>query len=216
MGADFEAFLNADDLDLLATARDGLTTITRAEADELIRLAEAADREPAFSNLLMYPEMLPEDRRNATLAAALAGELGPARVMAVVIGLGSWMVDDEVGAEFARGLLARVVEPAGGRALPMRASLTLSSYAQFLSADEVVGALAVDDEGVRQNVLAAMLRAWGPEATRAAVESAAESGVLPESVAVAVTGRLDGGGLVLPLAALIPPRDEWATLAAGG
>ena len=64
-------FLIARDLDELQAARMEISEITRADADSLAAYVSSGGDTQGLANLLMYPEVIPEQLRISTVVAAL-------------------------------------------------------------------------------------------------------------------------------------------------
>jgi hypothetical protein len=221
-----ERFLTASDLAELRAARVAISSIDGDEARALHAIVAAWRDEQAVANLLMYPELLPEDDRTPALAEGLSGVHGDYPVLAAAVGLAAWVAGDEDAPAIAERLLALVDDPTTPLAIAVRAAVALGAYSEHVAPTDLVGALGHRHEAVRHNVLAAALTGWGAVETLDAVDAAAAAGLLADDVAdqarrVLVDAGLseldeplDDGHLVEPLLVPIPDLVAWEQTAA--
>jgi hypothetical protein len=213
--------LAASDLDVLLNAREAIETLGAKDVRALGELVQSWGDDQAMANLLMYPELIPDAHRTATLVEGLSGARGGYAVLAATIGLSKDTDGADEAPSIAERLLELVNDPQTPRVTMMRAAIALDAYAKFLDPAEFVTALSTSDEGIGQNVLAVAVRTWGPTATVAAARTAATRGVLDGAILAEVERRLDDAGLsevdepirhgriAQMLLPYVPDRREW-------
>lgn len=218
---DLERFLAASDLAELVAAREAIDAIDEGDAARLHAIVAQWRDEQAVANLLMFPELLPEDDRTPALAEGLSGAHGDYAVLAAAVGLCAWTAADDDAPAIAERLLTLVTDPATPDPIAVRASAALTVYAEHVAPTDLVAALATPSATVRHNVLAAALAGWGAVETLDAVAAAAAVGLVADEVVDdvrrAVVGAgvadldepLDDGHLVESLVTPIPDLTAW-------
>jgi hypothetical protein len=192
---DLERFLDANDPAELVAARRAMSTVDPADDAALHVIVADWRDEQAVVNLLMYPELLAQDDRTPALAEGLSGSHGDDAVLAACVGLAAWLAADDDAPAIAERLLRLVIDDATWSPIAVHASLALAAYAEHVAPTDLVCALVHDDPVVRHNVLAAVLGGWGGVEALAAVRAAADSGLVPRSVADEVHEAVVGAGL---------------------
>jgi hypothetical protein len=239
---DLERFLDANDVAELVSARRAIQAVDGDDAQTLHVIVADWRDEQAAVNLLMFPELLPDDDRTPALAEGLCGTHGDDAVLAACVGLAAWVAADDDAPAIAERLLLLVTEgatqPAAERAterateavtkaaISVHASVALGAYAEHVAPTDLVCALVHRDAVVRHNVLAAALGGWGGVETLAALRAAADAGLVPRAVAAdarttvvsAGLGDVDEaiahGRLVEPMTMPIPALVTWSETAA--
>jgi hypothetical protein len=208
------AFLRADDLDAIADARGRIRFISKIDAAALATVANEWSDEQAVANLLMYPEVIPQQARLATLRRGLGGDITDYATLAATVGLqrlapGDASDDDrrEIGAR-----LLHLIE-SGNATLSRRASLTIGDFVAYVVQDSLLRLLDHSDETVRHNILAALVTAMGSEGVTQAVQRAIDAGRLdPELREHVVQALAPSGGTSVaevPLLEYIPNLRDW-------
>jgi hypothetical protein len=180
---DLERFLDASDLVELVAARSVINGIDGTDARMLHAIVAQWRDEQAVANLLMYPELLPEDDRTPALAEGLSGVHGDYAVLAAAVGLAGWTSADDAAPAIAERLLAIVADEAIPTPIAVRAAAALIAYAEHVPPTDLVAGLAHADPDVRHNVLAAVLTGWGAVEALDAVAAAAVVGIVSQDVA---------------------------------
>jgi hypothetical protein len=180
---DLERFLDASDLVELVAARSAITGIDGADALVLHTIVAQWRDEQAVANLLMYPELLPDDDRTPALAEGLSGVHGDYAVLAAAVGLAGWVAADDAAPAIAERLLGIVADNAVPTPIAVRAAVALGAYAEHIAPTDLVAGLAHADAAVRRNVLAAVLTGWGAVEALDAVAAAAVVGIVPQDIA---------------------------------
>lgn len=116
-------FLNSTDLDALLAARHALAAIEAEDETAVTSLLAAQDDPQAVANVLMYPEVAPDDVRVDALARALAAPADDYRALAAAVGVqhladlgGLSRADRDALAPALLSLLARAEEVVANRA----------------------------------------------------------------------------------------------------
>lgn len=156
MSPELRTFLAAEDLDELLDARSNIATLS-AEDSEVVRDVIAQWQQPqAVSNLLIHPNLLPEDVRLTCLFRGLAEHRVPYYVLAAIVGFQSIepnrLTTDE-NAKIATALWDVIAQTEG--VLAQRASLSFRAFASEVEAPAVLFLMAHSDKTVRHN-----LRSW--------------------------------------------------------
>jgi hypothetical protein len=223
------AFLAADELDVLSTLRDEITTIDRQEAAELSAVVQTWSDLQAVANLLFYPELIPRPDRLPSLVRGLASGDEGYLALAAVVGL-QRVPEDEI--PLAERLviaehLVRLVEHGPGPT-PARASLTLADFAQDLQPAVLLRLLDHPDPVVRHNLVVALLSGFGLARVLATADAEVAAGDLSASAASTLRDSLVEAGLDpddafldddevlasplgLPLLSYIPNYADWAS-----
>jgi hypothetical protein len=227
---DLERFLDANDVVELVSARRAIQAVDGDDAQTLHVIVADWRDEQAAVNLLMFPELLPDDDRTPALAEGLSGTHGDDAVLAACVGLAAWVAAEDDAPAIAERLLFLVTErtpdDTTAAAISVHASVALGAYAEHVATTDLVCALVDPDPVVRHNVLAAVLGGWGGVETLGALGAAANAGLVPHALADEVLATLvsagvadvdqaiDHGRLVEPVLVPIPALRVWAEPAA--
>lgn len=123
-GAELRDFLDAPDLEALRAAREALEGLDEDDDAHISAVVEDWAPPQALANVLMYPEVLPDDRRQDVLLRALGRPVTDYAVLAAAVGLQH---------------LADLDPPSGGQ----RAALLAALVAVVARADGVVRSRAL-------------------------------------------------------------------------
>jgi len=151
-----KALLAAEDLDDLGDAEDSIMFVTPGDAKAIRDILKEWDSPQAVSNLLMYPNLIPEDVRLASIFRGLDERKPAYYVVATVVGLARikpHMLSREDREGIASKLLAIIREAKDVRAT--RASAALGEFLRPSDAPLVIALTEHQDETVRHN-----LKAW--------------------------------------------------------
>lgn len=156
MSPELQSFLTAEDLDEVLDARGNLTALS-VEDTEVVRDVIAQWQQPqAVSNLLIHPDLLPEDIRLASLFRGLAEQRVAYYVLAAIVGFQSVdtpLLTANENAKIATALWEIIAQTEG--VLAQRASLSFRAFASEVDAPAVLFLMAHSDKTVRHN-----LRSW--------------------------------------------------------
>jgi hypothetical protein len=192
-----QSFLLSEELDELASLRDEITSIDRAEAAELSRVVSAWSDPQAIANLLMYPELIPEPDRLPSLMRGLATGANDYLALAAVVGL-QRIDDDEIPtgarADIARQLVL-LIEQSSIAPTPARATLTIGPFAQDLDPATLLRLLDHPDPAVRHNLLSALLDSFGVARVVATADGEVAAGRLSPEIAMLLRESLRQAGL---------------------
>jgi hypothetical protein len=168
-----DPFLHSRDLDeLLALRQEFAETPPDPESEAEIRavLDDWAD-EQAISNLLMHPQLIPEDQRNADVQRGLDDVENPYVRLAAVIGIGELdlsQITDIERQRFVTTLLDLIASD--GTVCADRASFSLVWVMRQPDAPEVLDCLAHPSPRVRHNILQGLLEMLGTSGLGALID----------------------------------------------
>lgn len=221
-----QRFLACDELDALAQQRQTLAELDADDTSAVLEVLYEWNEPLAVANVLMYPQLIEAAQRVRYLLAGLRDDHSYLQ-LAAIVGLqvlGRDNLRDSHRAEFVRLLVDKLEqEPA---IIPQRASVTL---VELIVADQLAlltRYLNHPDRVVRHNVVVAMVKAAGLEASRDQLDEALARALLsPESKAFAAERRAEidrviaAGGrrsdafiasnLSAPLLGYIPNLSDW-------
>jgi len=156
MSPELKAFLTAEDLDELSSARRMITALDDEDAAVVRLTLQQWDNPQAVANLLFNPNIIPEDLRLASLFRGVGERQVVYYVLAAVVGFQSIdpaeLVAEERGRVVAE-LLAILRKTSG--ILAQRASVSFQPFAREDDAPRVFALWAHPDDTVWHN-----LRAW--------------------------------------------------------
>ena len=156
MSPELKAFLTAEDLDELLSARRMITALDDEDAAVVRLTLQQWDNPQAVANLLFNPNIIPEDLRLASLFRGVGERQVVYYVLAAVVGFQSIdpaeLVAEERGRVVAE-LLAILRKTSG--ILAQRASVSFQPFAREDDAPRVFALWAHPDDTVWHN-----LRAW--------------------------------------------------------
>lgn len=155
------AFLEVDNLDELLAASKHLDDLSEEEQETVREVLRRWDGSLAVSNLLFYPNLMPEDIRMDSILRGLSESVEPWYVLAAVVGLQSIAAEDVSESERSLILdkLMHIMEEYKG-VLSSRASVSMSSFLRVGDAKRILRFLSHPNEATRWNVLAWLLRAY--------------------------------------------------------
>jgi hypothetical protein len=161
-----EAFLKAEDLDVLLRARGDIASLTSEESARVVSLIQGWSDRQAVASLLFHPDVMPVSIRFEALDRALHCSDIPYFVLAATVGLQGIRlaeVPSDKRAAFVQTLL-RLVESTS-TVLAGRASVTLASWLEGAGTSDILGELLslypVPDEGACRNIVAVVLATCG-------------------------------------------------------
>lgn len=211
--AELKAFLDAEDLDELLTARQSLNALNEEDIQTVRSVLQQWSNPQAVANLLFHPPLIPPDLRLASLLRGLAERQVVYFVLAAVVGLQS--ISSEELTELQRrrmidDLLSLISMTEG--VLACRASV---SGAHFLNGGDVPRVFALlnhNEKTVRHNLLAWLIRTFEGKGVEA-FAAAARACKLPDEVRQSAVERFSDylskrpeglASLIFPLYAYIP------------
>lgn len=195
MTSRIEPFLRSTDLDELLAVRQELDDApldAQSEAEVRVVLDEWTDLQ-AVSNLLMHPQLIPPDQRNAEVQRGLDDVENPYVRLAAVVGIGELdlsQITDIERQRFVTTLLDLIASD--GTVCAERASFSLVWVMRQPDAPDVLACLAHPSPRVRHNILQGLLEMLGtsglaallempglaaPEAQQAGGKAVAEAGI---------------------------------------
>lgn len=226
MNRELRQFLEAGDLDQLLVARSNIRLMAAPERESVEAILAGWSDTQAVSNLLMYPEVIPQNKRLDTVMRGLNSTGYPG--LAAVVGL-QHLSDDELPDDVRVRVAARLVELArqSQGILAARASAALPRFAADLAPEQLLSALAHSDDRVKHNALLSLLEIMGAEEIRAAVQANVQAGRLDAGTERFVAARLGqlypdnsqasaeaadaaASMLAVPVLGYIPNYAEWA------
>jgi len=212
--ATLKRFLSARDLDELQAARMEISEITRADADRLAAFATGEGDTQVLANLLMYPEVIPERLRIATVVAALQGDPSDYLLLAAVVGAGRMEFGEDHGPYVAERLLE--LSAYAGPPVSIRAAHSFGKVARFHDVRVAVARLGDLRPTERHNILAGLVNEFGIGEIRHALALCRELSLMDTGDIDAIEQALANGenypqsNLPIPLLTYIPNLDEWA------
>jgi hypothetical protein len=178
MSPELEAFLAAEDLDEVLNARGKIAAIA-ADDEASVRavLAEWRNRQ-AVSNLLLYPALIPEDIRLATLFRGLYERQVVYYVLAAVVGFHSLDAATIANAD-RRRVLADLIAVMRDTTdiLAQRASVSFSEFTKPEDAPQVFALMGHADKTVRHNARAWLFRTFQAAGAEALAAAGHQSGL---------------------------------------
>jgi hypothetical protein len=161
-----EAFLKAEDLDVLLRARGDIGSLTPEESARVVSVIQAWDDRQAVANLLFHPDVMPVSIRFEALDRALRSHDIPYFVLAATVGLqavGLADVPSDKRTTWIQTLLGLVQSTS--EVLAGRASVTLSSWSKDVGTADILPELLslypVPDESACRNIVAVVLARIG-------------------------------------------------------
>lgn len=149
-------FLSSSDLDALLAAREALASIAAEDETAVADLLAAQDDAQAVANVLMYPEVAPDDVRIDALVRGLAAPPEDYRALAATVGVqhladlgGLSPADRAALAPALLSLLARAVGLVATRAHIAMLALTRGASAEPLVRAALDGAALTAAQGER-------------------------------------------------------------------
>jgi hypothetical protein len=204
-------FLSSRDLDRLAAARDEIHEISASDVSRIRDIVESESDPQAVANLLMYPELIPPNDREAALAKALSGEPNYAMVAAVV-GVQRAAEANALSEAFRNAVAERLVLLAGSSldTIAARSTLALAELMDAVDLDEMLAVLERADEVVRHNLIAIAIPAVGAREIRQRLAALEAAGRLSDATVTDALRVLElRGPAALPRLVFVPNRDDW-------
>lgn len=181
MTPELEAFLTSEDLDEIQKAR-GKIEGRDVDDEAVIRaVLEQWQNHQAVSNLLLHPDLIPDDIRLETLFRGLYEQQVGYYVLASVIGFQSLDVSEMADVDRRRvlsDLLVVMRETTG--ILAKRASISFREFANVEDASQVFALIGHTDMTVRHNLRAWLFQTFAAVGTEALAVVGHESGVNEE------------------------------------
>jgi len=233
-------FLQADDLDALSNAREKLSTIDAEDQACIMHILQTGENSQEVANLLMYPELILQQKRIDYLMAGLNEGSESYLTLASVVGCDRLRLSD-VPAERREELIVRtlsIVENSVG-ILADRASVLIADKLWRLDemdAARIVGFLDHSSEVVQHNVLVALIPLVGLETLCEVLEGFVQAGIVSrigQSITEEKLSQIDGfskvrtiistvnsqqdsqhfdlGFLETSLLVYVPNYEEWCT-----
>ncbi|MFM2376614.1 MAG: hypothetical protein RLZZ165_1711 [Bacteroidota bacterium] len=230
MSKEFSDFLTSRELDHLMMLREDIPALDAEDHQVVAQLIGEGKSYQAIANLIMYPELIPEQERVQALLNGLRETENTYLVLAAIVGLGR--IPEEALPEPLRDTVVqevlRSLHQYGG-VIAERASVVLADKTWWLlstPASELVGLLGHPSGAVRHNVLVALIPLVGLVHLRGVIGEAVEEGRLSleaaretEEKLMAIEGfgkddtvdeeTFDLGMLTVPLLAYIPNFEDW-------
>ena len=181
MTPELEAFLAAEDLDELLTARQKIAALDTADTAVVRAVLQQWQNPQAVSNLLLNASLIPEEIRLPCLFRGLAKRTVAYYVLAAVVGLQGIDPAGLASAERERvlaELLAVLWDTTG--ILAQRASVSFQRFAGEADAARVFALLGHADATVRHNLRAWLFRTFQGRGVGPFVEAACRSGLAEE------------------------------------
>src|SRR5262245_48765771 len=153
------AFLTTEDLDDLLNARQAIKALDAADTAAVRSVLEQWHPPQAVANLLIHPDLVPEDVRLAALFRGLDDQKTPYLGLAAIVGLGG---EEKLSAEDRKRVAARLltVIRVTGDVRAERASVTLMSHAREADAPQLIALLGHSNKTVRHNLWAWLFHAF--------------------------------------------------------
>jgi hypothetical protein len=166
-------FLTATDLDELLARRQllGDAALDPSDEDEVLAVLREWTDLQAVSNLLMYPNVIPGDARNAEVQRGLDDVENPYARLAAVVGIGELdlsQINDIERHRFVHTLLDLIATD--GTVCAERASFSIVWLMRQPDTPEVLEALANPSPRVRHNILQGLLELLGSSGLAALLE----------------------------------------------
>lgn len=210
-------FLAADDLDVVADARAGLPGPDALTSARIAAVIDAWSDRQAVANLLLCPDLIPAAHRAGAVERALRGDDD---YLALAAASGSGVLGGSRLAEPERArLVAALLDLTASvdGLIARRAAASLASLTNALDVPDLITMLLHPDEGVRRNIVCALLPLLG---STSLAEILADRDEVSEEDAAAAAEALtaDGVGLdvpaselrVLPVLDYLPNLADWA------
>jgi hypothetical protein len=161
-----EAFLRAEDLDVLLRARGDIASMTSEQLACVVSVIKDWSDRQAVANLLFHPDVMPTSVRFEALDRGLHSRDVPYFVLAATVGLQGVPLADvpnDKRAAWIQILLGLVRSTS--RVLAGRASVTLASWLEGAGTSDILAELVslypVPDEGACRNIVAVVLATCG-------------------------------------------------------
>lgn len=181
-----EIFLRASDPDVAAEARRRLDEPGAAAKRRIGEILDAWEDPQGVANLLMFPSLLPDDRRVEILLRGLASKEPRYWVLASAVGLRRFDRDALEPEERGR-LVERLIAVAWRHAdFAIHATAALHRFLEECDAERVFPLLEHTDTDVRHNILAWLVSVVGLHGVGHFTRVAEASGVDPQTRDAAV------------------------------
>jgi hypothetical protein len=196
MSPQLRTLLTATDLDNLSSARDNISDLNYEDTEELIRILQKWTDTQAIANILMYPDLIPEDVRLDYVLKGLHENKVTYFALAAIVGLsvidiGTLTRDEQVKIVDKVIVLAKD----NGGAIADRASVFLADNLPYLQENhsaKIVGFLDHPSNLVKHNILVVLISLVGLENIRSFLDNAVECHQLSESAKQSVKETLSG------------------------
>ena len=171
--ATLRAFLAATDLDELLARRQELgdAPLDGADQDRVLAVLHDWTDLQAVSNLLMHPQVIPGEHRNAEVQRGLDDVENPYVRLAAVVGIGELdlsQINDIERNRFVRALLDLIAND--GTVCAVRASFSIVWLMRQPDTPEILETLAHPSARVRHNILQGLLELLGSSGLAALLE----------------------------------------------
>jgi hypothetical protein len=156
MSPELKAFLAAEDLDDVGDAHDKIKALTPDDKEAIRFVLKQWENAQAVSNLLIHPDLIPEDIRLTSLFRGLAGPRVAYYGLAAIVGfgqIGAEALSAEERKQVAAAFLEVIRKTNDARAT--RASVSIGTFIDENGIPQVVSLLEHRNDTVRTN-----LRAW--------------------------------------------------------
>lgn len=182
MSPELMAFLTAEDLDDVGDARNKIKELTADDrADVHSILAQWQDAQ-AVSNLLLHPDLIPEDVRLASLFRGLAEKRVAYYNLAAVVGfqeIKSENLSNEERDRVVSEMVAIMRKTTDARAA--RASLSIENFFTEKDAPQVLALVDHGEDTVRKNLRALLFNKFKHRDIEAFTAVVGQSGLEPEA-----------------------------------
>lgn len=228
MNSTLERFLRANDLDSLLSDSNILTELNAEDIKIIGDILQNGTDKQAIANLLMYPNLIPQDIRFECVFNSLQKPNYSYFLLAAIVGLDKLEFTSVEQQVTIFNQLISIIENNDG-VIGDRASNFLSSNLIFFHEDysaRIVHLLDHPSNVVRHNILSVLIPLIGLENIRSFMDNAVKSNQISETAHLYVERRLseikgfsedntvdgsilDLGTLSLPLLSYIPNLKDW-------
>lgn len=229
MNVNLKNLLEIRDLDDLSQAKHHISVISQNDQAAIIKILQEWEDIQAISNLLMYPDLIPENKRIGYILAGLRETNFTYLVLASVVGLGQLNIEalpDQLITQLIEQIINVTKSDSG--VIAERASVFLAERLWHFGdtyTSQIIELLDHPSKVVQHNTLVALIPLVGLENIRQIIENAVQHGLVSEAGQLAAEQKLseiagfskdstiddsqfDVDLLSAPLLAYIPNLDE--------
>ncbi|MCA6501393.1 MAG: hypothetical protein IM585_12310 [Pseudanabaena sp. M135S2SP2A07QC] len=229
MNVNLKNFLEITDLDELSQAKNHISVISQNDQAAIIKILQEGANIQAIANLLMYPDLIPENERIDYILAGLRETNFTYLVLASVVGLGQLNIE-ALPVQLITQLIEQIINvtKSDSGVIAERASVFLAERLWHFGdtyTSQIIELLDHPSKVVQHNTLVALIPLVGLENIRQIIENAVQHGVVSEAGQLAAEQKLseiagfskdstiddsqfDVDLLSAPLLAYIPNLDE--------
>jgi hypothetical protein len=185
MNENLKTFLETHDLDNLWEARSNISEVCQNDQVEIIRVLREWIDIQAIANLLMYPDLIPEDARINYILAGLCETNFTYLVLASVVGLGQLNIE-ALPAQLITQLIEQIINvtKSDSGVIAERASVFLAERLWHFGdtyTSQIIELLDHPSKVVQHNTLVALIPLVGLENIRQIIENAVQQGLVSEA-----------------------------------